>query len=284
MTPLGTAALNLARKGLAVFPLRPKTKEPYADDRFYRTIGGYKCATRDQSLIEFWWDRHPDNNIGIATGSVSAIWVLDVDGDEGRETLATLEEKHGQLPPTVEVVTPGKINKTTGVHTGKGLHLYFRYPLGLDIRSGQERDDLPGIDWRGNGGYVCAPPSLHPDGGVYAWSIDSADAFADAPDWLIKRLTASPATPRSDAPVEPIPSDVWSKLTHQPVTDYRDYAAARIAGHLFRHYVDHQLVRGLLHAWNSAWCQPPLGFHELERIIARIADREAARIERRLAQ
>jgi hypothetical protein len=120
MTLLGQAALALAAEGFAVFPLRPKTNEPYGDDKLYRTVGGYKCATRDRSLVEFWWARHPDNNIGIATGSVSAIWVLDVDGDEGRETLATLEEQHGGLPETVTVVTPGKINKKTGLHTAKG--------------------------------------------------------------------------------------------------------------------------------------------------------------------
>lgn len=189
MTTLRDAALSLAAKGLAVFPLRPKTKEPYADDKFYRTVGGYKCATRDPALVEFWWDRHPDNNIAVATGGISAIWVLDVDGHQGRETLATLEEQHGQLPPTVEVITPGKINKTTGEHTGRGLHFYYRYPLGLDVRNAQDRDDVPGLDWRGNGGYVCAPPSLHPDGGNYAWSTDSADSFADAPEWLLDLVT-----------------------------------------------------------------------------------------------
>src|SRR5262249_1106966 len=157
---------------------------PYRDDKFYKTVGGFKCASRDPALIEFWWDRHPDNNIGIATGSISAIWVLDVDGDQGRETLTTLEEQHGQLPPTVEVVTPGKIDKKTGVHTGKGLHIYFRYPLGRDIRNTEHHADAPGIQVRSNGGYVCAPPSAHPDGGNYAWSIDSAGEFADVPDWL----------------------------------------------------------------------------------------------------
>ena len=58
----------------------------------------------------------------------------------------------------------------------------------------------------------------------------------------------------------------------------RDYTA-RIAGHLFRHSCDYQLVLGMLHAWNSAWCKPPLGYRELNRIIDRIANREAARIE-----
>ena len=61
-------------------------------------------------------------------------------------------------------------------------------------------------------------------------------------------------------------------------------AAARIAGHFFGHSCDYALVLGMLHVWNSAWCKPPLGYHELERIVGRIAAREAARIEREFAQ
>jgi hypothetical protein len=61
-------------------------------------------------------------------------------------------------------------------------------------------------------------------------------------------------------------------------------AAAKIIGHLFRHSCDFELVRGLVHAWNSAWCKPPLGYHELDNIIERIAHREANRIERELAR
>ncbi len=61
-------------------------------------------------------------------------------------------------------------------------------------------------------------------------------------------------------------------------------AAAKIAGHFFRHSCDYQLVLGMLHAWNSAWCKPPLGYHELERTVGRIAAREAERIEREIAR
>src|SRR5262249_35287555 len=127
LTPLRMAALALARKGFAVFPLRPNTKEPKGDHNFFRTVGGYKCASRDPALIEFWWDRHPDANIGVATGSVSGIWVLDLDDDRDEAWLREQEAAFGSLPPTVEGIT------------GKGRHLYFRYPLGIDIRNTQNR-------------------------------------------------------------------------------------------------------------------------------------------------
>jgi hypothetical protein len=274
LSALRSAALKLVRRNIAVFPLRPKTKEPYGDDKFYRTVGGYKCATRDPAQVAFWWDRHPDNNIGIATGSSSALWVLDVDGDEGRETLATLEEQHGQLPETVTVVTPGKINKKTGVHTGQGLHLYFRYPLGLDIRNGADRDDLPGIDWRANGGYVLAPPSLHPDGGVYAWSVDSADSFADAPEWLIELITDK----RKRAPAAAHSPEDWRSFADaQNEGSDRGRAVARLYGHLVRRYVDPLMALSVVRMFDEARNAPPLGLGEVDRICNDIANREADR-------
>jgi hypothetical protein len=279
MPPLNQAALALAAKGFAVFPLRPKTKEPYGDDKFYRTVGGYKCATRDRSLIEFWWARHPDNNIGIATGSVSAIWVLDVDGDEGRETLATLEEQHGQLPETVAVVTPGKINKKTGLHTGRGLHLYFRYPLGLDIRNAQDRDDLPGLDWRGNGGYVLVPPSAHPDGGLYAWSGDSADTFADAPQWLITLITSRvhPVGANFASVNDP---DRWRTFISTPVEgSQRERAIARLYGVLLYRRVDPQLALELVRFFNTLRCDPPLDDTKVVHTTNEIQAREAIQRE-----
>lgn len=110
--------------------------------------------------------------------------------------------------------------------------------------------------------------------------------LAPAPNWLIGRLAVrTPTTASSDdRSAEPVSSDIWSQLTRKPITEYRDMAAAKIAGHFFRHSCDYQLVLGMMHAWNSGWCQPPLGYRELNEIVARIANREAARIERELAQ
>ena len=275
MSPLRTAALALAAKGPAVFPLRPRTKEPYSDDKFYRTIGGYKAATRDPALVEFWWSRHPDNNIGIATGSVSAIWVLDVDGNQGRETLASLEEQHGQLPPTVEVVTPGKINKKTGEHTGKGLHLYFRYPLGLDIRNAQHRDDVPGLDWRGNGGYVCAPPSVHPDGtGNYAWSVDSANEFADAPGWLIELVTNKS---RGNGAAG---SAHVREIDEKHGGSQRGLQVASFSGVLLRAGYHPFVVLDQAQRFNATCCEPPLTDEEVIRTVTDITRLEKKRQER----
>src|SRR5438128_378859 len=97
MGSLVGAALKLAERGLRVFPCRPKDKRP-------ATAHGIKDATTDAGTITAWW-RQADYNIGVATGAVSGIMVLDVDDVEAELQLRKLEAAHGVLPPTVEAIT-----------------------------------------------------------------------------------------------------------------------------------------------------------------------------------
>ena len=99
--------------------------------------------TRKQS--DAWWQQDPEFNIGVATGAVSGIFVVDVDGLDAELELAKLEREHGALPPTVEVVT------------APGRHMYFKLPGRAGAQFG--RQDCPGVDVRGDNGYVIAPPS-----------------------------------------------------------------------------------------------------------------------------
>lgn len=263
MSPLKTAALALARKGLAVFPLRPRTKEPYSDDKFFRTVGGYKCASRDPALIEFWWGREPDANIGIATGSVSSVWVLDLDSREDEAWLREQEIEHGEnVPPTVAAIT------------ARGRHLYFRYPLGVDIRNAQDRDDMP--DVRGNGGYVLVPPSVHPSGRVYAWSVDSAGEFAVAPDWLVEIVTNRGASSNGE-PIARSPESWRTFIDQDHDGSHRDRAVAQLYGYLVRHYVDPWMALSITYMFDELRNKPPLGHGEVFRICNDIADREAGR-------
>jgi hypothetical protein len=162
MTSLADSTVKLGERGLRVFPCWPKTKTPQFKDNL-------KLATVEPVIIRRWWsDAREDSNIGIATGRASGIWVTDEDGDEDLATMSRLEAEHGKLPKTVEVVTGGG-----------GRHLYWRWrPDGREIRNFQCRDDLPGFDVRGEGGFVVAPPSIHPSGRAYAWSVDSAEPMA----------------------------------------------------------------------------------------------------------
>jgi hypothetical protein len=300
MTVLPTA-LAFARHGHAVFPVnwpvehngklvcscgsdsrgRPcgknAAKHPYGK----LAPRGLLSATTDPGILKSWFGyQAPDANLGVVTDKL-----VVVDKDQrhgGDESLQALEREHGEFPPTWRSLTGGG-----------GEHVIFACPDGVEINSyaaaNIENPPLgPGIDIRARGGYIVAPPSLHISGRQYVWSVDDHPKdvpLAIAPDWLIERLAASNKTaPSGDegAEHEPLPSDAWAKLTRQPISEYRDMAATKIAGHLFRHACDFQLVRGLMHAWNSAWCKPPLGYQELNRIIDRIADRQAARWEREL--
>jgi len=119
-----------------------------------RVKGGFKAATTDPEVIRAWWAKWPDANIGIATGRVSGIIVYDIDGDEGRATLAAARGQ-GMLPPTPYVIT------------SRGFHLYYRL---LDPESGEISCSTGGgLDIRADGGYVVAPPSVHATGHVYRW-------------------------------------------------------------------------------------------------------------------
>jgi hypothetical protein len=287
-------ALAFARHGHAVLPLhypvgtgklvcscgrlcgKSAAKHPY--DKLAKN--GVHSATLEAGIIKRWFGYIvPEANLGVCTNKLI---VLDIDPrHDGDQSLQKLEHECA-LPPTWRALTGGG-----------GEHVLLACPDGVEIASfaaGQTNDPPlgPGVDVRARNGYIVAPPSRHISGREYTWSVDhhpKDTLLAPAPDWLITRLTTQ-ATADSSAnrSAEPIPSDVWSQLTRQPISEYRDAAAAKIAGHFFRHNCDYQLVLGVLHAWNSAWCKPPLGYHELNRIVARIANREAARIEQEFAR
>jgi hypothetical protein len=253
---LGDAALALARKGMRVFPCRERSKEPLIGDNLRR-------ATTDEQIIRSWWLRG-SANIGIAAGQGSGVWVLDVDGDKGGEaTLRQWEAEHGELPQTVEAIT------------ANGRHLYWRWPDGETIRNTQDRDDMPGIDVRGMGGYVLAPPSIHPSGHVYCWSVDSANEFAAAPDWLIAIIN------RNGKPVEPRSPEDWRTFIGEDVDgSRRSGAIARLYGYLLRRWVDPIFALDVARMFNILRCKPPLDDSDVVRIANAIADREAERRER----
>ncbi len=146
--PCLAAALDYASRGWSVIPLRPKDKRP-----LLREWKEYQSRRATEIEIREWWARNPAANVGVIAGAVSGLVVLDVDGKNGHESLKSL--------PGVEH------DKAPVVVTGKGFHAYYRHPGGtVSNRAGM----LPGLDLRGDGGYVVAPPSVHPSGRVYAFA------------------------------------------------------------------------------------------------------------------
>lgn len=168
-----TSALRYASFGWPVFPLGPRSKQPLIPA--HDGGKGLHDATTDLELIRAWWKAHPTANIGLRTGV--AFDVLDLDGPRAPSALA-------QARPGRE-----RIHGPT-VLTGKGLHV-FVLPTALGNRAGV----LPGIDFRGTGGYVVAPPSVHPSGHVYTWIRSKPATLPAAPSWLLDLIR-----PRRDLP------------------------------------------------------------------------------------
>lgn len=154
------AAIEYAKKGFAVFPLKYRDKVPL-------TRNGCKDATTDAAQIKAWWQKYPNANIGLATGSVSQnVFVIDLDIDEDRgidgyHSLEDWQREHGDFPETWTAIT------------GRGgYHLYYLGNGKIKNRAGI----IDGVDIRGNGGYVVAPPSIHKNGNRYEWEY-SPDEF-----------------------------------------------------------------------------------------------------------
>src|SRR5215813_4937010 len=153
------AALAVVRAlGVRVFPCAPrrlgnaKAKTPLVKNWSH-------VATSDAAQIRAWWSKWPDALIGVPTGSASGFFVADKDvkdGKNGIHDMHRLEEANGRLPQTPQAQTP----------TG-GEHDYYRMP-DEEIRN-SVGVIAPGIDIRGDGGYVIVPPSALPDGSLYRW-------------------------------------------------------------------------------------------------------------------
>jgi len=245
------SALLLAGKGLHVLPCLPRDKPP-------ATANGVKAATADPDTIRRLWQPLPEANIGIATGNPSNIFAVDVDGVDAEAELRKLEAQHGALPPTVEVIT------------ARGRHVYFKMPT-APIRNSTGKLG-PGLDIRATGGYVLAPPSIHPTGRRYAWSVDSASAIAPAPAWLVQIIAA----PTNGNGKSTTPSE-WRELIKGVSEGARDCSLTKLTGYLLRRHVDPFLTLELIRVFNATRCTPPLPDKDVERIVSSVAGLELKR-------
>ena len=246
-------ALAYAKRSLYVFPCRVKDKRP-------ATANGVKDATIDPDVIQGWWREEPEFNIALATGATSGIFVTDIDGPDAEAELRKLEAQYGPIPPTVESIT------------ARGRHLYFQYP-DQPVRNSAGKL-APGIDVRGESGYALVPPSVHPTGRTYCWSVDSANSFAPAPEWLLAKI-AAPSCGNGNSVLAP---REWRDLVRDGVDEgQRNETITRLAGYLLRRRVDPVVALEMLTVWNMARCRPPLETAEITNIVDSIAARELRR-------
>jgi Bifunctional DNA primase/polymerase, N-terminal len=156
-------ALEYAARNIPVFPCQPHGKRPLTEH-------GFKDATTDADVVREWWsvERWCDANIGIPTGI--AFDVLDIERDHGVDGFAELERAVG---------ADANLGHVPIARTGRGVHVLYE-PTGVGNRAGV----VPGVDWRGDGGYVIAVPSLHANGVEYAWEHEGTIPPPPVPDWL----------------------------------------------------------------------------------------------------
>lgn len=200
-TTLLDQALGYAARGWHILPLHSVAPDGACtcgrgDDcpspaKHPRTRNGLLEATTDPSTIRGWFTRWRDVNIGIRTGEISGLLVLDVDPDHGGElSLEDLEQSYHPLPAGPRALTGGD-----------GMHYLFVHPGGEWTNRAAFR---PGLDIRGDGGYIVAPPSQHISGNRYEW-LDVDAPLPDAPGWLLQLIKKPDAPARATTPAAPLP-------------------------------------------------------------------------------
>lgn len=247
MNLLLQAALDYADCGFSVIPLAPKGKQPASG------FGWREFQKRRASEVEIraWWADTPDANIGIICGQVSGgLVVLDVDPRNGG-----LDSIRGRPTPMTPVVRTG----------GGGLHYYYKAARGL--ASGIV---APGLDFQAEGKLVVAPPSLHPNGNLYAWQDGLALGEVDGapvPDWC--RGTSSGAD--TAAPE-------WAARAMDTIAEgKRDNTLTQLAGRYLGLRCTPEETYRILTAINRQYCRPPLPDSAVKRIVGSIAKKEAAK-------
>ena len=270
-------ALHYLRLGMAVLPLhhpvddggtlrcscRQADCSQPAKHPFGRLVrNGLKDASNDPDVVRGWFTDAPVN-IGIATGFSSGIVAIDVDPRHGGdETLAELERQHGALPSTWRFLTGGG-----------GEHILFRHPGGRVANSAGTLGR--GLDVRGDGGYIVAPPSHHICGRTYEISVDHHPdevVLGDPPPWLLSKLQGRGSSGANGTNVH------WRELVRSGASEgQRNDTVARVAGALLGRRVDPHLTLELALAFNTTRCHPPLLDDEVLRTVASIARRERER-------
>ncbi len=249
MKDMRKAAAEYLARGWAVVPIAAGGKHPLVRWQPFQ-----ERMPTDKELDE-WYGRWPDAGVGIVTGAVSSLVVLDVDPRHGGDdSLRAVEREHGPLPHTIEAITGGG-----------GRHLYFTYPR-EELRN---RAALaPGIDLRAEGGLVVAPPSLHASGRRYEWEVShhpDETELAAMPGWLLQLA-------RGEAPGRGHPVAYWRGLVENGVAEgERNSTIASLTGHLLWHGVDKRVALELLLAWNRLRCRPPLEDEEVAATVDSIA-------------
>lgn len=221
----GAAAVEAARHGLRVFPVVARGKKPLRR-------GWQRAATDDVGVVEATWAGVPDANIGVACGG--GLLVVDTDSRAGEDAARELG-----------------VTDTATVKTGAGRHFYLR---------GESRNRaglLPGVDIRGQGGYVVGAGSVHPSGAEYRWEIPLSELPpAPAPPGLLALLAEKP-------PPRPRSGGLPDKIERGSRNAELFRLACSLRG---RSGLSYDELLAAIACANQMRCVPPLDGREVERI------------------
>lgn len=229
-------ALEYVDSGWSVLPVKPEDKRPYMTNWLQ-----YNHTRATKEMVQNWFNNLSGAGIGVVTGKISNIVVLDV-------------ESYCKIPID-ELLRryPTQLYSKTG---SGGYHLYFQYPTGVP-KVGNRVGIFEGADLRADGGFIVLPPTLHPNGNRYEWiSRGVPGAFPMA----LLDLRSQPT----------IQNEGWITETLRGVSEGgRNDACARLAGYFFKKGLSSDIVETLLLEWNER-NDPPLPIKEVRTTIKSI--------------
>jgi len=232
------SAKDYRDKGFSVIPLSPRDKQPLVNWKKFQK----KKANHGQ--ITSWWTQTPEANVGIVTGKISRLVVIDCDSEQAVDDF-------------LKKFPEAKCTRQT--KTGKGVHFYFRWSPGIRNSAGTFQN---GIDVRSDGGYVVAPPSIHPNGTPYKWL--NKKSIEPLPQKIKELLT------RSKKKI--MESRVKKQATEQGIHEgRRNSHLTSLAGSLHAKGMSPEAIMTALRTENEIRCRPPLASAEVQTIVESIS-------------
>jgi hypothetical protein len=272
------AALEYAARGWPVFPIHWPIKDKCScgkedcqnQAKHPLTKHGLNDATTDVAVIKEWFKKWPQANIALATGQKAGFVVLDIDPrNGGTESLKKLTQK-GNLPVYTPTVYTG----------GGGEHIIMQHPGKAQMKNRQNVNQLPGIDFKGDGGYVVAAPSRHISGKQYTWKVSHLSHKIQAiPDWLYKILLDDSLYSGSFKHSSTRNSKVnaknngWANLWQGTAQGERDTTATKLAGRMLARGLPEEEVLEILTCWNMR-NNPPMPERDISRVVKSIDSAE----------
>lgn len=227
-----------------------------------RNAHGLTEATTDTDIIRGWWKQWPDANVGLRTGDMFD--VLDIDGEPANRALAIAADLAGENTATCWAGGPMVI-------TARGTHIYYQ-PTGARNTTGLI---VPKVDWRGGGGYVVAPPSVHMSGHIYRWhercpfdsELELAPAFIVA---ALFKLQPAPQRTQAIGNVGAALDGIAARMTRAGEGERNamlNWGAHTIGLKVHSGEIDNSAARDALLKLTDAALSVGLGATEIERTI-----------------